>query len=115
MARKKNGAGNRGYLGIYRTYNFINKDPAIDALRTIINDEGVSEAKLHVLSGVSVTTFTGWFRGDTKRPQHATLAAAASALGYDYELRKKKTVDIASELLKGQAWLDKQKERKAKG
>jgi len=115
VAKKRNGAGNRGALQIYRSYNFINKDPAIDKMRTIVADEGVNEAQLHVLSGVSTTTFANWFRGDTKRPQHATLAAAAGALGYDWELVKKKIVDVESELPKAQRWLEAQKEKKARG
>lgn len=100
---------NRGVLRLYRSYSFVNKDPAIDKLRTVVSDEGINEAQLHVLSGVSQTTFAGWFRGDTRRPQHATLAAAAAALGYDWELRKTKRVDVADELPKAQRWLDKQR------
>jgi len=110
MARKKNGThtGNRGALRLYRSYIFRDKDPAIDKIRTIVQDEGVDETQLHVLSGVSTTTFANWFRGDTLRPQHATLAAAAAALGYDWELRKVKMVDYKSEMPKAQRWLDQQ-------
>jgi transcriptional regulator with XRE-family HTH domain len=111
LAKKSNGRSNRGALQLYRGYNFINKDPAIDKIRTIVQQEGVSEAQLHVLSGVSTTTFANWFRGDTKRPQFCTLAAAAAAIGYDWELQKKKVVNIETELPKAQAWLDKQRRK----
>src|SRR3954462_7557509 len=114
MARKRTngGGGNRGALQIYRSYNFINKDPAIDKIRTMVQDEGVDETQLHVLSGVSTTTFANWFRGDTKRPQHATLAATAGALGYEWDLKKTKMVDVATELPKAQRWLDQQKKKR---
>jgi len=116
MAKRSNGVGhNRGVLRIYRSYNFVDgKDPAIDKLRTIVQDEGVTEQQLHVLSGVGQQTFGSWFRGKTRRPQHATLAAAAAALGYDWTLQKIKKVDVATELPKAQRWLDRrEEERKA--
>jgi hypothetical protein len=114
MARpaKKNGYAYRGPLGLYRSYVFKDKDPAIDKIRTVIADEGVNETQLHILSGVSTTTFANWFRGDTKRPQHATLAAAASALGYDWTLQKKKVIDYESEIPKAAAWYEKQRTKK---
>jgi|SRR6187401_1626707 len=111
---KRNGKAPRGVMHLYRSYVFKDKDPAIDKIRTIVQDEGVSEAQLHILSNVSVTTFASWFRGNTKRPQHATLAAAASALGYDWELQKKKHVDVERELPRAQAWHDAMAKAKAK-
>ena len=72
----------------YKTYSFKEKDPAIDALRTIIADEGASYSELHDLSGVAARTMWGWFHGPTKRPQHATIMAVAIALGYNYKLVK---------------------------
>ena len=99
-------------MHLYRSYVFKDKDPAIDKIRTIVQDEGVSEAQLHVLSNVSLTTFAAWFRGDTKRPQHATLAAAASALGYDWTLQKKKALNYDDEMVKATRWHEQQKAKK---
>lgn len=109
--RKQNGGSLRGVLQLYRSYSFIDKDPAIDKIRTIVEDAGVNEDQLHVLSGVGQATFASWFRGKTKRPQHTTLAAAAGALGYDWELQRKKVIDIDKELPKAQRWLDQRNER----
>ena len=72
----------------YRTYSFKDKDPAIDALRTIVADEGVSYTDIYASSGVTTRTLWGWFHGATRRPQHATIMAVAIALGYNYKLVK---------------------------
>ena len=67
---------------LYKSYNFVDKDPVIDKLRTIIKREGHSYSELSELSGVSVQTFYNWFDGNTRRPQYATIAAVIGALGY---------------------------------
>jgi transcriptional regulator with XRE-family HTH domain len=111
MASKPNGNSNgRGRLRLYRSYNYVDKDPAIDKLRTIVGDEKVSETNLAILSGVSRSTIDNWFNGKTRRPQHTTLAAAAAALGYDWELTHSKTIDFKAELPKAVRWHERQAE-----
>jgi transcriptional regulator with XRE-family HTH domain len=66
----------------YKSYNFTEKDPIIDELRTVIQDSGASYKQIHDDSGVSVTTLSNWFSGETRRPQAASLNAVARALGY---------------------------------
>lgn len=73
-------------LQLYKTYSFKNKDPAIDRLRTIVDDEGESYKKIEEKSGVSTTTLYNWFKGATRRPQFATLSAVAGVFGYGYDL-----------------------------
>jgi transcriptional regulator with XRE-family HTH domain len=68
-------------VGIYKTYLFRNKDPVIDELRTLIQDEGLSYQDIHVKSGVSVTTLRNWFHGETRRPQSPTVEAVGRACG----------------------------------
>jgi DNA-binding phage protein len=75
-------------LKVYRSYNFRDKDPIIDAVRTVIQTEGVSYAAVHEASGVSVTTLYNWFDGEVKRPQFATVMAVVRSLGYDLTLAK---------------------------
>ena len=75
---------------LYKSYSFVDKDPIIDRMRTIVGDEGESYAEIHLRSGVSTSTMYNWFEGDTKRPQFATIMAIARSLGYDMELKKKK-------------------------
>lgn len=105
---KVNGHGkaghNRGTLRLYRSYNFVTKDPAIDKLRTAMKDEGISEKELHVLSNVGQTTIENWFQGKTMSPQHRTLAAAAAAMGFDWELRREKKMDYAKEMVSATRW-----------
>jgi len=72
----------------YKSYNFRTKDPVIDQVRTIIQDEGVTYQQVHEKSGVTVTTLHNWFHGETRKPQFATIMAVARALGYDFRLVK---------------------------
>jgi len=67
---------------IYRNYRFIDKDPLIDALRIVVQDEGLSEYQASQISGVAPSTYKGWFRGGTRRPNNATSTQTAAALGY---------------------------------
>lgn len=73
----------------YKTYNFIDKDPVIDRIRTIIADEGISYTEVATRAGVAETTLFAWFYGLTRRPQHATVAAVCRAVGYDFDIKKR--------------------------
>ena len=66
----------------YTTYSFVDKDPVIDVLRTMQRDSGMSNSEIAEKSKVSATTIGNWFGGKTKRPQFATVAATAVAMGY---------------------------------
>lgn len=75
-------------MKLYKSYMFRGKDPAIDELRTLIED--LTEKKLNTKTlgkiekdgGPSYAAMHGWFYGKTIRPQSATLEAAGRALGY---------------------------------
>jgi transcriptional regulator with XRE-family HTH domain len=69
-------------LRLYKTYNFRNKDPVIDELRTLKKDVKMSDADIANKSGVSIGTLKGWFDGPVRRPQSATVEAVGRALGY---------------------------------
>ncbi len=75
MAKRKN-----GFLQ-YKSYSFIEKDPVIDALRTAVSQSKKKYSRIHEDSGVSTSTINNWFHGKTQRPQFATVAAVARALG----------------------------------
>jgi transcriptional regulator with XRE-family HTH domain len=91
-------------LGVYKSYNFKNKDPAIDELRTVVKDEGVSYQQISDASGVSSGTMYNWFHGATRRPQHASIMAVARAMGYDYQLVKEgKSLIVAKKKKNGSA------------
>jgi hypothetical protein len=66
----------------YKSYNFIDKDPLIDEIRTIYEDSGANYDFVHEHSGVAVSTLMNWFNGQTRRPQAATVNAVLRALGY---------------------------------
>jgi transcriptional regulator with XRE-family HTH domain len=67
---------------VYKTYNFKDKDPVIDELRTMVKAQKISHRIIHEASGVSVSTLNNWFHGATRRPQSATVEAVGRALGF---------------------------------
>lgn len=75
-------------MRLYKTYMFRTKDPAIDELRTEIEDytgERLNKSKIlgqiERDGGPSISCMRSWFFGETKRPQNCTLEAAGRALG----------------------------------
>ncbi len=79
MAKKSTGRT----IQVYKSYNFRDKDPIIDKMRTVVQDSGRSYLEIHELSGVSTGTLWNWFNGKTRRPQFAALNAVARALGHE--------------------------------
>jgi transcriptional regulator with XRE-family HTH domain len=66
----------------YKSYNFTEKDPIIDEIRTVVQDSGATYKQIHEDSGVSTATLSNWFAGKTRRPQAATVNAVLRSLGY---------------------------------
>ncbi len=73
-------APHRGFLR-YKSYSFVSKDPVIDAFRTLRQDSGLSYTEIHGDGGPPPTTMRNWEVGSVKRPQFATVWAAARACG----------------------------------
>ena len=61
-------------LRLYRTYRYIDKDPVIAKVQTVLQNEGLFKKlpMVHELSGVAVATLNNWFHGDTRRPTNPT-------------------------------------------
>jgi len=93
-------------LKMYRTYRFRDKDPVIDEIRTLVQDEGLMTKLgiVHELSGVSTSTLENWFNGETISPQNRTICAVTSALGYARTWEKTKDIDVQKELKIAKAW-----------
>jgi hypothetical protein len=72
----------RGFLR-YKAYPFMDKDPIIDVMRTIKRDKEMNDREIHEAGGPAIATLRGWFTGKTRRPQFATVAAGAMAMGVD--------------------------------
>lgn len=75
-------------FGTYHTYNFTEKDPLIDYIRTVINEYGKSIKQIADESGVGASTISNWIYGDTKRPQAAPLNAVLRACHYKLHIAK---------------------------
>lgn len=65
----------------YKAYPFVDKDPIIDVLRTIKRDVEMKDSEIRDAGGPTTGTLRNWFKGKTRRPQFATVAAAAVAMG----------------------------------
>jgi transcriptional regulator with XRE-family HTH domain len=70
----------------YRTYSFVDQDPVIGKLFALVREQDTNLKELSAASGVKLGTINAWFRGRTKRPQHATVVAVARALDRDIAL-----------------------------
>jgi len=81
-------------LRVYRSYNFIDKDPVLSAVQTLVEDSGESYQKIHEISDVSTSTLHNWFWCQTKRPQHATICAVVYALGGQLKIVDNHGVEI---------------------
>ena len=66
----------------YKSYNFTDKDPMIDEIRTVWEQSGATYKWVHENSNVATGTLAGWFDGKTRKPQAATMNAVLRALGY---------------------------------
>lgn len=86
--RKWRGGNMPKMLGTYHTYNFKDKDPLIDYIRTVIFEYGKSIKAISDESGVGATTIANWLYGDTKRPQAAPLNAVLRACHYKLHITK---------------------------
>lgn len=69
-------------LNLYRSYNFVDKDPVLELVRDMVDEAKLPYAKISHLSGVSESTLYNWFHGKTRKPQFATVAAVMGGLGY---------------------------------
>jgi transcriptional regulator with XRE-family HTH domain len=110
----------RGWMT--RSYRMLDFDPEIDKFRTIFQKEHLKEKDLAVLAGLSGSTINNMFGGQTKRPQHATFAKMAHAMGYEYTLAREVEPNYGAELPRAQAEykahlaaLKKKRERQTNG
>jgi hypothetical protein len=100
----------RGFIRVLRGYEFVEKNPVIDKLRTLAQKRGLF-GKLGIieeLSSVKRATLKGWWHGDTKRPQHHTAMAVVHALGFREEFVEEDGFDVEAERKKAVAWRAKQ-------
>lgn len=71
----------RGFIR-YKAYPFQEKDPILSVLWSIKRNQGIKDEEIKVNGGPAVATLRAWWPdGKTRRPQFATIAAAAMAMG----------------------------------
>ena len=98
---------------VLRTYRFIDKDPVIDEVRTIVQDEGLYQRLRNVaeLAGLAPATIDNMFHGETRRPQNATVMAIVTSLGYARKFVRDQKLNLEEELSVARAWNRKEKKR----
>jgi len=69
-------------IKVYKTYNFRDKDPVIDELRTLVENSDGNQYDAAIKAGLARSTVDGWFFGSTRRPQSASVEAFGRALGW---------------------------------
>ena len=89
----------------YKSYNFTDKDPIIDEVRSVFQDAGVTKQWVADESGVTANTLHAWFDGKTRRPQAATINAVLRALGkklgvVDLEARDKASPTVLAAVIR---------------
>lgn len=68
-----------GILRLDKSYNFVDKKPVIDQLRTLIGEADWAEVAEH--GHVSKTTIYNWFMGRTISPRVITVNKVLEAYG----------------------------------
>lgn len=100
----------KGFIRVLRGYEFVEKNPVIDKLRTLAQKRGLFN-KLGIieeLSSVKRATLKGWWHGSTRRPQHHTVMAVVGALGFREEFVEDGALDVEAERKKAATWRAKQ-------
>ncbi len=80
----------------YKSYNFQDKDPMIDQVRTIVQDSQMTYKAISEASSVNVNTLRGWLDGATRKPQAATFNAVLRACGYKLTIRPLAEAEIVA-------------------
>jgi transcriptional regulator with XRE-family HTH domain len=65
----------------YTHYNFVDKDPIIDRVATIIKGMGLSLKEVEKITGISYSTLRAMFIGKTVSPKFSTIARVVIGLG----------------------------------
>lgn len=81
---------------IYKSYNFIDKDPIIDYLRTPVQESGMTYKAIADASGVSRQTIYNMLDGKTLKPQAATINAILRTVGHKLAVRPLHEIDAVS-------------------
>ena len=85
-------AKGNGRFKTYSAYKFVDKDPEIARLRSMMGDTKLSQVTKD--GGPSSSCMSAWFYGETRRPQNATIEAAGRAMGFERKwmpMRRKTT------------------------
>lgn len=84
-------AGTKRGIITYKSYSFIDKDPVLDIVRTVIQKSGKSFKEIHEDGGATPQTMNRWFTGDTRTCRHDAMTATVKAAGGDVGIKMPKS------------------------
>jgi hypothetical protein len=72
----------RGHF-TWAAYNFEDKDPALYAAKTVVEDSGMTFKEIHAAGGATVATQTKWFLKSARSCRFDALMSTVRAAGGD--------------------------------
>ena len=85
-------------------YNWKDQHPIVDTIRTVMQDDPRTYAKLAQDAGISPTTLRNWENGDVMRPTWPAIHAVLEACGYQIRaLRNDRYIVINHQKVRGTA------------
>lgn len=84
---KRNGYGSRAPRGVYKSYHFLDHDPIMDAVDTLVVSSRHTFDWIADKSGVTTQTMRNWRKRKVKRPQFASIRAVVRALDAELVIR----------------------------
>jgi hypothetical protein len=102
-------------MSFLRTYRFTDKDPVVDELHTLLEDEGLFQRLRHVaeLASLHPSTTHNLFHGKTRRPQNATVMAIITSVGYERKFVRTRKLNFNEELVLARAWNKREKAKRS--
>ena len=70
-------------------YRWQNRDPILDLVCALIDNEGWTPKRLEYACGVTAGTIRNWQVGKTRKPQAQTVKFVLAALGYSLSVMRK--------------------------
>jgi transcriptional regulator with XRE-family HTH domain len=83
-------------LRLDKSYNFVDKHPIIDVIRTAIEESPYSPSRVAELAGLNHATITRWLNGGTRNPRAHSIDRVAAALGKRFKLVDARDVSIVT-------------------
>jgi len=79
---------------VYKSYNFLKLDPALDVFKTVAEDSGMTLRQIYEAGGATPGTLNRWIRGNARSCRFDTWAASVRACKSDVVVKLKSGEEI---------------------